>query len=854
MSDTSQTNPRDIEATQIINMADFDKTITCPIDKVILSEDELKQKIIQPDWGKLKSSFTNLSVLGFGGMGTIFSAKDTLFYRNLALKIMRSDLKNDEKSIESFIREARITAQIDHPNIIPVYNLGIFEGTGAYFSMKKVDGETLDYVLHKLEKNDPEYQKKYSIHRRLEIFLNICNGMLFAHSKGIIHRDLKPANIMLGNYGEVFIMDWGMAVYIAANDSSNKREKIDLREEEITQKKNSISGTPLFMSPEQITGCEIEFGEQSDVYALGNILYCLLCCVATPYDPQLETKELFSKIINGEIVVPHKRSKSLKISRELEAITLKALEVDRDHRYKNVTELMNDIKNYLDLRVVGVYNSPIIRFFKFCRRHPLIPTTLLVSLLTVGVFFSYFAIKDTIEVNALKKILQQNIEESQSLLKQQQQLRQRYSRHNAQTDLEYIQLETLSQNTALLNEIKLSNSIRELLDTIGKISLLSNNNADISKERKIALKLIIDYGFGHIMDEYNLQKIMSSATDKLNAEFNELVKEIPQSKEQLKLLQTNKGKLKFHTDNEVELVYEGNNWKSLEQQDSTKKLIKTPCELELSAGTYIFHYKNKNMDTISIPIKIEPGIIYDYELDVIDNVPANTIFIHGGEYVSRILSQSDLGYKRNIDDFFLSKNEVTFGEYLEFWHSLSSEKERRDFTASRIVHTDNGLTVEPLWDKNGSLISPLTTQMPVFGVSPEAAEAFCKYMSKKLNRKCRLPYFGELEKAARGVDNRIYVWGNDFEKNYALLNSNSDKKDYPFGAAADFFQKDISVYGVQNLAGNLRELVKINGTDDYGLYGGSYLTDHSSARCSNITRFNGGANDVGFRYVIEMEK
>ena len=140
-------------------------------------------------------------------------------------------------------------------------------------------------------------------------------------------------------------MDWGMAIYIEKNDSSNKKEKIDLREKEDLPNKNSIAGTPLFMSPEQIAGCEIEYGEASDVYALGNILYCLLCCVATPHNPKLETKELFSIILNGEIVLPHKRSKHLKISRELEAICMKALAVERVYRYKNVAELMNDINS-----------------------------------------------------------------------------------------------------------------------------------------------------------------------------------------------------------------------------------------------------------------------------------------------------------------------------------------------------------------------------------------------------------------------------------------------------------------------------------------------------------------------------
>ena len=854
MPEQSQSSSRDLEATQIISMADNGDTIPCHVDITPLSEEELKKKIVQPDWGKLKSSFTNLSVLGFGGMGTIFKAKDTLFYRNLALKIMRSDLKNDAKSIESFIREARITAQIDHPNIIPVYNLGVFEGTGAYFSMKKVDGEDLEYVLRRLEKNDPAYHKKYSIRRRLEIFLNICNGMLFAHSKGIIHRDLKPANIMLGNYGEVFIMDWGMAIYIEKNDSSNHKDKIDLRENIEEPAKKIIAGTPVFMSPEQIAGCEIEYGEQSDVYALGNILYCLLCCVSSPHDPKMKTLDLFTKIVNGEIIKPHKRSKHLKISRELEAICLKALEVNLAYRYKNVAELMTDIRNYLDLQVVGVYNSPIIRFFKFCRRHPLIPTTLLFSLLTMGVFFSYFAIKDTIELNALQQLLQQNLSEAETTNSQQLQLMHRWSRHNAKTDLDYIRLETLNHNSTILTENRLANNINELLEILSKIRLL-NSKIPLTEEKQRILNLVMSYLFNNTYDNTALLKIVNNSAKELSAEISEHVKKDPILKEQLQLLNDNQGKIVFESETPITISYVAQDKINAETNEPERIIIQVPNELKLFPGTYIFSYKNANMDTISNPIKVDAGKIINYKIINYDNIPNNMIYIPEGEYFSRILHYSDLGYKRYIDGFFISKREVTFDEYLQFWNSLESEKEKNLYRA-KIIQQDkeNGMKIVNLWDDSGSLITPLTSQMPVFGITAQSAEAFCAYLSKKLNKTCRLPYFGEIEKAARGVDKRLYVWGDKFIADNALLNSTANKSEYPFGAPAGSYPNDTSVYGVQDLTGNLRELIKISGGDYYGIYGGSYLTDHTFAKCSSVNRFNGGINDVGFRYVIEMDK
>ena len=308
-----------------------------------LSDSEMQSVIEQPDWSRLEGSFSDLSLIGMGGMGTVFSAKDSLFYRNVALKIMRGELRNQEKNVNSFIREARITAQIDHPNIVPVYNLGVFHEMGPYFSMKKVDGITLSEVLKHLENNDAEYEKKYTLRHRLEIFINICNGLAFAHSKGVYHCDLKPGNIMLGKYGEVFIMDWGMAVYRSEKDLSSENRKINLGEN-VDNEKNitnpTVNGTPAFMAPEQIFGKIDSIDEQTDVYALGVILYAILTCTQSPFPAKMSAEEIFNKALAGDFLPPRKRAKKRQISNELEVICLKAMSPYKHERYANVMALI----------------------------------------------------------------------------------------------------------------------------------------------------------------------------------------------------------------------------------------------------------------------------------------------------------------------------------------------------------------------------------------------------------------------------------------------------------------------------------------------------------------------------------
>ena len=310
---------------------------------------------------KAGSCYSGFSVISKGGMGTILRTTDTNCGREVAMKLSTSSEEGSE-ALERLLHEARITANLEHPNIIPIHEINCDSNDNVYFTMKYVQGDNLDTVISMLRKNDPVYVKNYSLSRLLNIFLRICDGLAFAHSKGVIHRDLKPENIMLGDYGEVLIMDWGIAKVLSEsedeeklNDSQfiakNLNVECDIRKTQC----GAVFGTPAFMAPEQIRGANELVDKRTDIYALGGILYSIL---ALRYPiMESEINELFARAIVGDIVPPSQLNASKNkrmmhipghaIPESLSAVAMKALSVKPEDRYDNVAHLQEDIRAYL---------------------------------------------------------------------------------------------------------------------------------------------------------------------------------------------------------------------------------------------------------------------------------------------------------------------------------------------------------------------------------------------------------------------------------------------------------------------------------------------------------------------------
>jgi serine/threonine protein kinase len=282
--------------------------------------------------------------LGAGGMGRVDRVRDRDLLRDVAAKYLLPEMRRDRALLEQFLWEARVTAYLDHPNIVPVHELGTTPEGEAFFTMKFARGATLRDLLESLRESDDGV----GLTRRLRIFLGVCNAVAFAHSRGILHRDLKPANVLVGEFGEVLVSDWGLALPLE-NVTDELRaivpEGLALRS----------AGTPVYMSPEQARGDALD--HRSDVYTLGAILYELIALEHHVGGPSLP--ELLAKITKGEIV--HLDAAKPDVSRPLAAVVHKALAVDPGARYQTAQALADDLETVLDGRTPHADDASLLR-------------------------------------------------------------------------------------------------------------------------------------------------------------------------------------------------------------------------------------------------------------------------------------------------------------------------------------------------------------------------------------------------------------------------------------------------------------------------------------------------------------
>jgi serine/threonine-protein kinase len=289
----------------------------------------------------ISEAYAEMTRIDAGGMKTIYKVFDKKTGRYLAMAKLHDD--SPEEFYEPFIREARLTAALEHPNIIKVHEIGVDKNTAPFFTMDLKVGDSLNDILANLEKNEEGYRQQYDLRSLLVIFLKVCDAMSYAHSREILHLDLKPENIQVGKFGEVLVCDWGLAKIIGQDHDD---EELLLNPDLLNNVTLSgeIKGTPGYMSPEQVKG-EKQKSKAMDIYALGALLYSLL----TKKRPvEGSTEEVLKKTENGDIQSPAKRCPELQISESLNAVVLKAMNVNSKERYSSVSELITDVNKYLD--------------------------------------------------------------------------------------------------------------------------------------------------------------------------------------------------------------------------------------------------------------------------------------------------------------------------------------------------------------------------------------------------------------------------------------------------------------------------------------------------------------------------
>ena len=258
-----------------------------------------------------------------GGMGTVHIATDNLLQQTVAVKVLHRNLETDAAAVSRFVTEARITASLPHPNIVPVYDIDQSDEIGLYFTMKLVEGQTLSKIVRELPQGSISSGRLAEL---IDVVIRVCDALAFAHSRGILHCDMKPANIMIGDFGQVYLMDWGMA----------RRYREDPAPED-----GRVYGTIGYMAPEQARSQPLD--PRSDVFGVGAILYHLFARKAPFRRPLLE-QSLYAAMNSKRKPIaeaaPHCPSR-------LQAIIEKAMDPDPAKRYASASELRNALARYL---------------------------------------------------------------------------------------------------------------------------------------------------------------------------------------------------------------------------------------------------------------------------------------------------------------------------------------------------------------------------------------------------------------------------------------------------------------------------------------------------------------------------
>lgn len=379
-----------------------DKTI--PIPDTTLEMVDLSEEVFAR--GDAIEPYVELGTIGEGGMGEVLLAKDTRLLRNVALKVLKEEVAS-KAALSFFLREAQITAQLDHPNIVPLYTVRQMKGhRNVSFVMKLIRGKTLADIIiqarNEYEKNSKtELEYETMLRTRLEYFLKACEGIIYAHRKGVVHRDLKPSNIMVGDYGEVYVMDWGIAK-VVRDDVEPVIDAVPQKSDMYSGKTQfgTVVGTPGYMSPEQAKGLP-EVGVESDQFSLGVILYELITLKpARPGNMSKKLKWAEEGALNQIIhIIP-----TMKIAPELKAIICKATTVSPKERYSNVAALADDLRCFL--RGDEVSQMPDTRAKKVWRWMNKHRYTTLIVVLSVLLLSSAITIGSLIQQRAREKAAQ----------------------------------------------------------------------------------------------------------------------------------------------------------------------------------------------------------------------------------------------------------------------------------------------------------------------------------------------------------------------------------------------------------------------------------------------------------------
>lgn len=743
-------------------------------------------------------------LIGRGGMGEVHLVTDEDLKRQIAMKVMREDVGQDKGHRLSFVAEAQATSQLEHPGIPPVHDIGLTPDGRLYFTMKLVQGRTLAEVILDLMLKRRDVQKEYNLHKLVSILEQICETMHFAHERGVIHRDLKPENVMLGDYGEVHVMDWGLArVEVETDPDIEGAEFVETaRVSSGTETQHGeIKGTPMYMAPEQFRGDSSVLDARSDVYALGCLLYEMLT-LHPAFDGSLS--ELISKKMSGDVVDVATRNPRRNPPESVSEVCRKAMATDPDERYATTRDMGAALRSWLDGRGERARRHREAEALAANGREALAQF----ERLSRDVTEAEYAVDD----ESTKVKAWQPVSEKDALLDARERV------ETLQTDVALAFAETTHLLNAALTQEPGNASARGALAELWKSRLADAERRQDAADAAHALASLERYDDGQFAAFVQGDGALSLSSEPVGAEVF------------LTRLEDQRG-----------LLVAGE-----ERSIGTTPLVSVP----LPMGSYLCTLIKDGVADTRYPVHISRGRHWEcaVRLHTQDEIGDEFVYVPGGP----MIYGEGKGTKTiEVGDFAIQRLPVTFGDYLEFVAAVEAEEGLEAATARAPQTPGDGPYAERgedgVWEPLPVIVEGdfrafclevygegFERDIPVMGVSFGDAEAYCAWRTKTSGTTWRLPTEEEREKVARGVDGRRFPWGELEDASLVKCRDSRPESAQPEPVGA--FEAAVSVYGMVDAAGGTwdwtnswfdgREALRV-------LRGGSWSDPPANLRCAN---------------------
>jgi serine/threonine-protein kinase len=430
-----------------------------------------------------------------GGLGEVFVALDAELHREVALKQILEKHADDPASRRRFVGEAEITGGLEHPGVVPVYGLGTYGDGRPYYAMRFIKGDSLKEAIEHFHgddtlKDDPG-RRALELRKLLRRFLDVCNAVDYAHSRGVIHRDLKPANIILGRHGETLVVDWGLAKAVGRADPSVGEQTIAPSSSGSSETlPGSALGTPAYMSPEQASGNLNRLGPRSDVYSLGATLYCLLTG-RPPFEGD-DIGEILRRVQAGDFRAPREVEASL--DKALDAVCTKAMATKPADRYATGRALAEDIERWAADEPVSAWCEPLSRRVRrWANRNRTAVASVAVALLAGVVGLSAVLAVQTKAKAEVTRALAGERDANRALAASNEELTRTKTAVQARYDLAVDAIKTL--HTGFIEDFLLKQDqfkevrdrlLKSAADFYGKLGALLGSETDVASRRALA--------------------------------------------------------------------------------------------------------------------------------------------------------------------------------------------------------------------------------------------------------------------------------------------------------------------------------------------------------------------------------